>query len=604
MHDASAGQNNFGFNTSNNIYFGKGLTGGGLGNGGVLLWNNTQVRYYTLPDTDGTLALVGGSGVGTVTSVAALTLGTTGTDLSSTVANSTTTPVITLNVPTASATNRGALSSADWTTFNNKQAALTNPVTGTGTTNTHAKFTSTSVIGNSMVSDDGTTLTSLGATRSNLYIKAVNNTYYSQLAFTNGTNASTGGISYNNASQYMQFETSTSEWMRLMSDGKLGIGTTSPAYTLDVSGTGRFTGNVTIGSTSTSIGGLLVIGGSSIGTANANNGQIYLGATSAYRGVISYDEGPGYLYIDNTYNNASSNIYFRTKTSGTAITAMTILGSGNVGIGTGSPATKLHVSTSSGGVQVRATSDTDVSFSATATAADSTAFMTIINDARQWTMRVNGAESDQFQVRDSTAGATRMVITSGGDVAIGDSSASGYKFKVNSGSSNPYGVAINYSAVTPNVTGDNQFLICTDTTNTKFAIWSSGTAQNRTGTYGTLSSDLRLKENVIESTSKLNDLLSLRVVNFNFKDDADKKKNIGFIAQEFKEVFPSLVYQRDTREYDKDGNIISGYEDSLSLAVGMEFAILVKAIQEMNTKLDSQNQTIQNLQEQINILAK
>ena len=31
---------------------------------------------------------------------------------------------------------------------------------------------------------------------------------------------------------------------------------------------------------------------------------------------------------------------------------------------------------------------------------------------------------------------------------------------------------------------------------------------------------------------------------------------------------------------------------------------LMKAIQEMNTKLDEQNQTIQNLQEQINILAK
>ena len=59
-------------------------------------------------------------GSGTVTSVAALTLGTTGTDLTSTVATGTTTPVITLNVPTASASNRGALSSADWTTFNNK----------------------------------------------------------------------------------------------------------------------------------------------------------------------------------------------------------------------------------------------------------------------------------------------------------------------------------------------------------------------------------------------------------------------------------------------------------------------------------------------------
>jgi hypothetical protein len=61
---------------------------------------------------------------GTVTSVAALTLGTAGTDLSSTVATPTTTPVITLNVPTASAANRGALSSTDWTTFNGKQAAL------------------------------------------------------------------------------------------------------------------------------------------------------------------------------------------------------------------------------------------------------------------------------------------------------------------------------------------------------------------------------------------------------------------------------------------------------------------------------------------------
>lgn len=73
----------------------------------------------------------GGGGSGTVTSVSALTLGTTGTDLNSSVANPTTTPVITLNVPTASATNRGALSSANWTTFNNKQNAISLTTTGT-----------------------------------------------------------------------------------------------------------------------------------------------------------------------------------------------------------------------------------------------------------------------------------------------------------------------------------------------------------------------------------------------------------------------------------------------------------------------------------------
>jgi len=70
-------------------------------------------------------------GSGTVTSVAALTLGTTGTDLSSSVATGTTTPVITLNVPTASASNRGALSAADWTTFNNKGSGTVTSVTGT-----------------------------------------------------------------------------------------------------------------------------------------------------------------------------------------------------------------------------------------------------------------------------------------------------------------------------------------------------------------------------------------------------------------------------------------------------------------------------------------
>lgn len=76
---------------------------------------NTGAAWQTLGTSSAT---------GTVTSVAALTLGTTGTDLSSTVANPTTTPVITLNVPTASAANRGALSAADWTTFNGKVSSV------------------------------------------------------------------------------------------------------------------------------------------------------------------------------------------------------------------------------------------------------------------------------------------------------------------------------------------------------------------------------------------------------------------------------------------------------------------------------------------------
>jgi len=87
-------------------------------------------------------------GSGSVTSVAALTLGTTGTDLSSSVANGTTTPVITLNVPTASATNRGVLSSTDWTTFNNKLSTAITSLNGlTGATQTFATGVSGSDFG-------------------------------------------------------------------------------------------------------------------------------------------------------------------------------------------------------------------------------------------------------------------------------------------------------------------------------------------------------------------------------------------------------------------------------------------------------------------------
>lgn len=104
---------------------------------------------------------------GTVTSVSALTLGTTGTDLSSTVANSTTTPVITLNVPTASASNRGALSSTDWSTFNNK-------VGGSGTTNEIAYFSGSSTI-SSLSTGTYPSLTELS------YVKGVTGSVQTQL---------------------------------------------------------------------------------------------------------------------------------------------------------------------------------------------------------------------------------------------------------------------------------------------------------------------------------------------------------------------------------------------------------------------------------------
>jgi len=127
------------------------------------------------------------------------------------------------------------------------------------------------------------------------------------------------------------FEAGSAERMRITSAGLVGIGTSSPSAKLDVV------------SALTSTAGLVVRGGSSIGTASASSGQILIGQTSTYRGSIAYDDNAGYLYIDNLYNNNSGNIYFRTKTAGTPVEALTILGSGNVGIGTSSPNAPIQI---------------------------------------------------------------------------------------------------------------------------------------------------------------------------------------------------------------------------------------------------------------------
>jgi hypothetical protein len=116
------------------------LTTGGTSGASTFISNTLNIPEYTLSGLGGVPTTrqltINGTAfdlsadrswtVGTVTSVSALTIGTTGTDITSTVANGTTTPTITLNVPTASATNRGALSSADWTIFNGK-ANLASP---------------------------------------------------------------------------------------------------------------------------------------------------------------------------------------------------------------------------------------------------------------------------------------------------------------------------------------------------------------------------------------------------------------------------------------------------------------------------------------------
>jgi hypothetical protein len=81
------------------------------------------------------------SALNTLTGSVNIGFGSSGTDLNVTTP---TTSDITLNIPSASASNRGVLTSADWTTFNNK-------LSGSGTTGKIPIFTGANSIGNSLL---------------------------------------------------------------------------------------------------------------------------------------------------------------------------------------------------------------------------------------------------------------------------------------------------------------------------------------------------------------------------------------------------------------------------------------------------------------------
>ena len=105
-------------------------------------------------------------------------------------------------------------------------------------------------------------------------------------------------------------------------------------------------------------------------------------------------------------------------------------------------------------------------------------------------------------------------------------------------------------------------------------------------------SDIRLKENIVDTGPKLQDLLKVRVVNYNLKGLASTDKHIGVIAQELEELFPTLVVSQPLSQEDINAGKTESYK---SVKYSCFTLMLIKALQEEQeiiSKLDSRIVTL------------
>jgi hypothetical protein len=415
------------------------------------------------------------SNTGTVTSVG-LSSATSGVTIGSTPV--TTSGTITLAIATASGSQNGLLSSTDWATFNGKQNALTNPVTGTGTTDYLPKFTGSTTIGNSNLIN--TTAGNLGlevtpsswasgarafqiGARMSLYNDGFNNALFANNMFYNGSDniyintaavgrfyiEHTGAFIWNQApSGTAGTSVSFTAPMTLFASGNLLVGTGSDAgFKLDVNGTGRFSGALTgtsaIFSSSVTAGGTNYLVNTSTGT-NAvyqrilnTGGDLILGLNSSAGNSLA---AGGLAYATSIYNNTNTAMQFGTN----AVFNMTIAAGGNVGIGLNNPSALLHISGPN--KDVSGSYYSQLKINGTGTYPDNIAGLSFENSGVQQHIRFVESGVTKLQIRYNAGNTidnrlkyysfitgTDFITFNGnnGNVLIGTDTDPGYKLRVN-----------------------------------------------------------------------------------------------------------------------------------------------------------------------------
>ena len=368
------------------------------------------------------------------------------------------------------------------------------------------------------------------------------------------------------------------------SSNNVGIGGAANAsYKLAVTGASLFSSSIALSASS---------GFPAVGLLNrSSDNNLYMVAASS-----------GFVLLDNSQNT----MYNATPTSHTWQISnspkMTLNSSGNVGIGTSSPANRLHVYNTAvaDAMQIESTQ-----------AFSTLAFRSSTNTSSV-TYGIDGSGNAAIENKLSsgnlillTASTERMRITSGGYTKMTNNgvisyptgtihelrqTAADYVYYSINANATPYGAFFDYTTAAPNGTG-NSYIVCADTSVTRFAVRSNGGVYNYSANNVNLS-DISTKKDIIPCESYWDKFKAIEIVKFKYIDQSHDDYNIGVIAQQVEQVAPEFIDVDDWSKPEEETKILKAvYTEDLHHAT-------IKVLQEAMAKIEQLEAKVTALENQ------